>query len=162
MVWWNSRSISPLSFPSKWRQESWRYGEEVSSQKVNNGGERECQRLWNHWRRKLLKYVNQISNRYVQKRAGAILPDFSRKYRVTRMILGTQTNSVPDSQNTFPEVGSVLPTLVRTTGLKSNTSGPVENCRNTNTKTTISFASGLRFWWSKRIYRETSYSNKWG
>ena len=31
MVWWKCRSRSPLYFPSKWRQESWRDGEEASS-----------------------------------------------------------------------------------------------------------------------------------
>ena len=40
MDWWKYRSRSPLSIPSKRRQESWRDGEEASSQKVNNGGER--------------------------------------------------------------------------------------------------------------------------
>ena len=55
MVWWDSESRSPLSFPSKWRQESWREGEKASSQKVNNGGERECQRLATYWGRRLLK-----------------------------------------------------------------------------------------------------------
>ena len=55
MAWWDCRSRSPLSFPSKRRQESWRDGEEASSQKVNNGGERECQKLGNQWGKRPLK-----------------------------------------------------------------------------------------------------------
>ena len=54
MDWWKCRSGSPLSFPSKWRQESLRDGEEASSQKVNNGGEIECKELATYWGRRHL------------------------------------------------------------------------------------------------------------
>ena len=43
--WWNGRSRYPLSFPSNWRQESWRNREIAKLKKVNNGGKHELQEL---------------------------------------------------------------------------------------------------------------------
>ena len=43
--WWNDRSRSPLSFPSNWKQESWRNREIFKLKKVNNGGLFRAQKL---------------------------------------------------------------------------------------------------------------------
>jgi hypothetical protein len=53
--WWNDRSRSPLSFPSNWRQESWRDREIAKLNKVNNGGKFRAQELGSLWRRRPLK-----------------------------------------------------------------------------------------------------------
>ena len=50
--WWNDRSRSPLSFPSNWKQESWRNREIAKLQKVNNGGQNRAQELGNLWGRR--------------------------------------------------------------------------------------------------------------
>src|SRR5665811_2254434 len=46
--WWNDRSRSPLSFPSNWKQESWRNREIAKLKKVNNGGPFRAQQSWTH------------------------------------------------------------------------------------------------------------------
>ena len=143
MDWWNCRSRSPLSFLSN-LQESWRRREKTKLQEVNNGGQRRAKKLWSLWGRRG-PFIGPHEKETLQE-----------TYPGDSGLPRPETPAQPETPGSFRGVSGqgnrAAPPFRRKNKVsdrrlqsRAGDSGLQKNCRNSKTKTAITFLPGLRF-----------------
>ena len=142
MAWWDCRSRSPLSFPSRICKNHGRDWEESKLKKVNNEGENLQGRLGNHWGRRAPFIGPPKSNRCSP---GAPRPDTPVSLRPGVLNVVTQRLKSKKSARHWSFRRA-----------HAGVSGFGKTDRNTNTKTVITWASELCFRWTRARFEDNN------